>query len=73
MALPILFSKGTSSSRWLTDLDDDAKFHLLIAICDTGLNPPFISCGPFPLIYYFLQIQPILKQVLIIFCIDVGP
>jgi hypothetical protein len=46
MALPILFSKGTSSSRWLTDLDDDAKFHLLIAICDTGLNPPFISCGP---------------------------
>jgi hypothetical protein len=44
---------ATSSSyyRWLTNIDHDVTFHLVIVICNTGLRPSFISCGPFRLTY----------------------
>ena len=55
MSKSIFFSSSSLFMFFLylliPSLSLDAKFHLVIVICNTGLNPSFISCDPFGLTF----------------------
>lgn len=60
------FSRTPSCSHRLTDFDPNAKLHLVIGICNTGLKLSLVSCGHCCLTYkaVFRIIKPPKREFL---------